>query len=109
MRKLHSDGGCGGAVADLCRQLEGLLASGACACEHTADQLIVYMALADGKSRLRAPPAKSTTSMHLPTVIHFAQLLSGATFRIATADDGCQIVECDGIGAIAAPAPPLPS
>ena len=31
------------ATDECCAQLSALLASGACACEHTTDQLIVYM------------------------------------------------------------------
>ena len=39
------------------------------------------------------------TSQHLPTVLHFAALLTGATFRVSIASDGCQVIECDGVGA----------
>ena len=59
------------------------------------------MALAEGTSRLRAPPAAACTSLHLPTVLRFAAELSGATMRVRTLDDGCQLIECDGIGAVA--------
>ena len=88
----------------LASQLSALLASGACACEHTCDQLVVFMALANGTSRLRAPPASALTSQHLPTVLHFAALLTGATFRLSTigGETPCQVIECDGIGAAAA-------
>ena len=58
-------------VDSLCRQLEALMSSGACACEHTTDQLVAYMALAAGTSRLKGPPAAALTSQHLPTVLHF--------------------------------------
>ena len=51
-------------------------------------------------------PATALTSQHLPTVVHFAQLLSGAVFRISQADDGCQLIECDGVGATVAPEKP---
>ena len=91
----------------LCTELSKVLASGACACEHTSDQLVVYMALAKGTSRLRAPPKEALTSQHLPTVLHFASLLSGCAFRVTTAEDGCQLIECDGIGATVEEAPPV--
>ena len=94
-------------VDSLCRQLETLIASGACACEHTTDQLVAYMALAAGTSRLKGPPAAALTSQHLPTVLHFAALLTGATFRVSVASDGCQVIECDGVGAKAAEPPPV--
>mmetsp|Transcript_27298 Transcript_27298/g.45511 ORF Transcript_27298/g.45511 Transcript_27298/m.45511 type:complete len:422 (+) Transcript_27298:245-1510(+) len=103
LRSVERDGrGSDGLVSEVCKQLNALLASGACACEHTTDQLIVFMALAKGTSRLKAPPIECLTSQHLPTVLHFAQLLTGATFRVTTeAQGGCQMLECDGIGAIA--------
>ena len=47
------------AARALVAQVRALLASGACVDEHTADQLIVYMALAEGTSAMRAPPAGS--------------------------------------------------
>ena len=79
--------------------MAALLSSGASVDEHTADQLVVYMALAHGTSRMRAPPAASLTSLHLPTALHFAALMSGARFRVTEAGDGCQMVECEGVGA----------
>tara|TARA_B100000780_G_C20872429_1_gene346981 strand:+ start:71 stop:289 length:219 start_codon:yes stop_codon:yes gene_type:complete len=48
-----------GAARALTAQVGALLASGASVDEHTADQLIVYMALAEGTSKIRAPPAGS--------------------------------------------------
>eukprot|EP00320_Phaeocystis_rex_P009190 CAMPEP_0119074790 /NCGR_PEP_ID=MMETSP1178-20130426/73391_1 /TAXON_ID=33656 /ORGANISM="unid sp, Strain CCMP2000" /LENGTH=419 /DNA_ID=CAMNT_0007056961 /DNA_START=63 /DNA_END=1322 /DNA_ORIENTATION=- len=98
-------GGAHKVVMALSAQLQALLGSGACACEHTTDQLIAYMALAAGTSRLKALPVGSLTSQHLPTVLHFSALLTGATFRVRDDDDGCQLIECDGIGAQAAPPP----
>ena len=80
----------------LLNSLEGLLASGACACEHTCDQLVVYMALAAGTSRLLAPRTSALTSQHLPTVIHFAGQMTGAAFRV-TEQGACQLIECDGV------------
>lgn len=83
-----------------CAELEALLKSGACACEHTSDQLIVYMALAKGTSRLTVPPASSLSSQHLATAMHFAAHMTGATFRVSELGlGGCQLIECDGIGA----------
>lgn len=80
-------------------ELEELLASGACACEHTCDQLIVYMALAHGRSRLAAPGA--VTSQHIETAIHFAAKMTGATFRVGELVPGTahRIIECEGVGA----------
>ena len=83
----------------LCERIDALLASGACCCENTADQMIVFMALARGTSRLRAPPATTSTSQHLPTVLALVRRLTGATIRVTDAEDGCQLIECDGVGA----------
>ena len=44
---------------------------------------------------------------HLPTVLHFAALLTDATFRVSVAGDNCQVIECDGVGAKAAEPPPV--
>ena len=90
-------------------ELEELLASGACACEHTCDQLIVYMALAHGCSRLAAPV--SVTSQHLETAIHFAAKMTGATFRVGELVQGTahRIIECEGVGATLGADRPTPA
>merc|ERR1712039_504878 len=58
------------------------------------DQLIIFMALAKGTSRM----ATCTLGMHTKTAIHIAQLLTGAKFDVKTSRDGTVIVECEGIG-----------
>ena len=78
------------------------LAHGGCVDEYLQDQLIVFMALAGGTSRMRCGPL----SLHTKTAIHFAQLLTDAKFRVtpvagaaeggAGGDSGAVIVECDG-------------
>ena len=87
-------------ASSMIRELEELLASGACACEHTCDQLIIYMALANGRSRLAAPVA--VTSQHLETVIHFASMMTGARFHMGELIHGTahRIIDCDGVGII---------
>ena len=79
--------------------LEALLATGASACEHTCDQLVVFMALAEGTSRLRVPSPAARTSQHLPTVMLLAEKLTGAAFRLGPDEGGSQVIECDGVGA----------
>lgn len=75
--------------------------------EYTLDQLVIFMALARGHSRVRCPKPSSISSEHLPTTIHFTQLLCGTRFAITPitetrpgTDDvaGCFWLECDGIG-----------
>jgi RNA 3'-terminal phosphate cyclase len=46
------------------------LDAGACVDEHMIDQLILPMALAQGTSRVRGPPKRLITSLHLETAIH---------------------------------------
>ena len=55
--------------------------NGACVDEHTLDQLIIFMALCSGESRVRgpAPPYKS---LHVPTAVHFASRFRGVAFVI---------------------------
>jgi len=86
-------------ASSIIRELEELVESGACACEHTCDQLIIYMALANGRSRLAAPTV--VTSHHLETVIHFAAMMTGARFHVGELLQGTahRIIECDGVGA----------
>ncbi|KAJ1447304.1 RNA 3'-terminal phosphate cyclase domain-containing protein [Pelagophyceae sp. CCMP2097] len=63
--------------------------------EHTADQLIVFMALANGRSKIRAPYPPS--SKHLETVIHYATRFTGAAFTVEVQDDS-QLITCEGAG-----------
>lgn len=62
------------------------------------DQLIIFMALAKGKSRVLAPKHSSITSLHLETAIHFITLLIGTEFKVTNNNDGTQWVECEEMG-----------
>lgn len=73
--------------------LRDAIRSGACVDSYTQDQLIVYMALADGRSRVRV----GEITLHTRTAIHFAELIAKAKFSIQP--DGDQnVIECDGAG-----------
>jgi RNA 3'-terminal phosphate cyclase (ATP) len=84
--------------------------AGGCVDEHTLDQLIIFMALAKGKSRLLCPGSSSITSQHVETAIYFATLLSGVQFTRKSYDsDGVEtkldlkkphIIECNGLSLI---------
>lgn len=50
---------------------------GGCVDEHLQDQLILFMALAEGGSRLRTGPL----TLHTTTNIHFCQMLTGVRFH----------------------------
>lgn len=66
----------------------------ACVDEHIQDQLIIFAALAKGKSRI-----KSTfpLTLHTKTAIHVCELMSKAKFNIIEQGKVC-IIECEGIG-----------
>ena len=78
------------------------LKSEACVSEHLADQLLVFMALAKGTSRIRIRPILSFTSKHLETGIYvIKELMKDVQIRVYPnpIDEGeTQIVECKGIG-----------
>jgi hypothetical protein len=46
------------------------------------DQLIIFMALAVGQSRVLCNGLTSISSLHLETAIHFTTLLTGARFKV---------------------------
>ena len=60
--------------------------------DQTADQLVVFMALRDGPTRLRCP---APSCQHLDTSIHFTTLLTGVPFTVVKGD-GFVIIECPG-------------
>jgi len=86
------------AVAELIQDLK----TGACVDQYLQDQLIIFMALANGKSKIKTGPL----TLHTTTAIHFAELLSGCKFVVRKTSEEEQIVkgensymiECDGIG-----------
>ena len=58
------------------------------------DQLIVFMGLAKGTSRVRAGPV----SLHTKTAIALLQEHSDAKFTVTPIEGGGNMVECNGIG-----------
>ena len=73
-------------------ELESLIASGSCADEHTQDQLVIFMAMAEGTSTLRCSTPKM--SKHADTAMHFAALLTGAKFEVTDEDNGTRNITC---------------
>ncbi|XP_045600205.1 RNA 3'-terminal phosphate cyclase isoform X2 [Procambarus clarkii] len=67
----------------------------ACLDKYSQDQVIIFMALAEGKSRIRIGPLTD----HTKTAMWVAKLLTKVEFNI-TEEEGsdCIFVECDGIG-----------
>eukprot|EP01105_Mastigella_eilhardi_P011711 TRINITY_DN2690_c0_g1_i2.p1 TRINITY_DN2690_c0_g1~~TRINITY_DN2690_c0_g1_i2.p1 ORF type:complete len:519 (-),score=107.20 TRINITY_DN2690_c0_g1_i2:631-2187(-) len=100
---IESSGGAGVTAAEVAEAAVSRLAeawdSGGCVCEYTMDQLAIFMALAQGHSRVLCPRTSSISSQHLPTAIHFTQLLCGVQFVVPGGlARGPNVVECDGIG-----------
>lgn len=58
--------------------------------EYAQDQLIIFMALAAGKSRLQVG---QELTLHTQTAMHIVELLTSARFEIVS-----NIIECQGIG-----------
>ncbi|KAJ6643140.1 RNA 3'-terminal phosphate cyclase [Pseudolycoriella hygida] len=74
-------------------EIVNLVPSKACVDEHVQDQLIIYMALANGISRIRTGPL----TLHTKTAIHIAELITNVKFNVY--EDGLtNIIECKGIG-----------
>jgi RNA 3'-terminal phosphate cyclase (ATP) len=84
---------------DLERRLALVVDSGACIDEHTADQLVVYMALAAGESRLLvAPRDPQESSLHLESALRVAKIFSECEYSIELIEEtGCRLVTCSGI------------
>ncbi|XP_039300150.1 RNA 3'-terminal phosphate cyclase-like [Nilaparvata lugens] len=70
--------------------------SSACVDQYSQDQIIIFMALAAGKSRVRCGPI----TLHTKTAIHIAELLTKAKFSIENVNSNVNIIECEGIGMI---------
>ncbi|XP_072919496.1 RNA 3'-terminal phosphate cyclase [Hemitrygon akajei] len=75
------------------------LRHGGCVDQYLQDQLIIFMALANGVSRLRTGPL----TLHTQTAMHFAELLTKAKFTVNKISDqesgsGTCVIECEGIG-----------
>uniref|UniRef100_A0AAX7T0H9 RNA 3'-terminal phosphate cyclase n=1 Tax=Astatotilapia calliptera TaxID=8154 RepID=A0AAX7T0H9_ASTCA len=72
-----------------------------CVDEFLQDQLIIFMALAKGTSRIRT----GAVTLHTQTAIHIAEQLTQAKFTITKCEDELSrnityIIECQGSGAV---------
>jgi len=78
------------AAEGLLRQLR----SGAPVDEHLGDQLVVYMALARGRSVIKA----TQLTLHTATCVHVAQEITGAKFGVDGHHSEPATITCQGIG-----------
>lgn len=65
-----------------------------CVDTYVQDQLIIFMALARGKSRIRCT---LPLTMHTKTAIYIAELMTDAKFNVIE-NGSTGIIECIGIG-----------
>ncbi|ETL92169.1 RNA 3'-phosphate cyclase [Phytophthora nicotianae] len=75
-------------------KLSEYVQSGTCVDEHLADNAVVFMALAQGTSRLRVPCKAQRTSQHLETALEIASRLTGAAYRLLE-EETSAIIEVD--------------
>ncbi|XP_021918081.1 RNA 3'-terminal phosphate cyclase isoform X2 [Zootermopsis nevadensis] len=68
--------------------------TGACVDSYSQDQMILLMAIAHGKSRVKCGPV----SLHTRTAIHVAHLLTEAKFTVINGEADSNFIECEGIG-----------
>ncbi|CAK8681373.1 RNA 3'-terminal phosphate cyclase-like [Clavelina lepadiformis] len=83
--------------ADAAEMLKRNLSYGCCVDEFLQDQLIVFMALAAGHSRIKTGPI----TLHTQTAMHIAHMMTQAQFSIVQAtppSTDSYIIECNGIG-----------
>lgn len=65
-----------------------------CVDEYLQDQIIIFIALAKGRSTVKTGPLTD----HTRTAIKIAEQMTGATFHLEENPSGFVIVSCDGIG-----------
>eukprot|EP00931_Biecheleriopsis_adriatica_P045971 TRINITY_DN26363_c0_g1_i1.p1 TRINITY_DN26363_c0_g1~~TRINITY_DN26363_c0_g1_i1.p1 ORF type:complete len:964 (-),score=188.66 TRINITY_DN26363_c0_g1_i1:217-2781(-) len=83
------------------KALEEQWSAGGAIDEHLMDQLVIYMALADGKSSVVCNGRTSISSLHLETAAAVAAQITGVEFQVTpcTGVGGrtCLSVECTGL------------
>jgi RNA 3'-terminal phosphate cyclase len=95
------------AVRVVVEELVVLHNSKACLDEHTADQLLLYMALAAGKSQIICAPRGAASSLHIETVMKIVSDMCGVRFGIedvrTVEGEGCatglncRLISCTGM------------
>lgn len=76
------------------KELIAVINSRSCVDTHVQDQLIIFMALAKGMSRIRCT---QPLTMHTKTAIYIAEQITEARFNLIEEGTTC-IIECMGIG-----------
>lgn len=73
--------------------LSQIMKTGAPVDKYLGDQLIVYMALADGRSEIKV----EEITLHTLSCIHVAELILGAKFKIVDEKSRPPSIQCDGL------------
>jgi len=76
-----------------CEELMDDLQYNTCVDKRMQDQLIIFAALASGRSRIATGPI----TLHTETAIYYAKEIAGAKVSVKKVDMGC-VIEVDGIG-----------
>uniref|UniRef100_A0A182IJ36 RNA 3'-terminal phosphate cyclase n=1 Tax=Anopheles atroparvus TaxID=41427 RepID=A0A182IJ36_ANOAO len=76
------------------QEIRSAIEAGACVDRHVQDMLIILMALADGRSRIRT----EALTMHTKTAIYVTELMTKAKFNVIEENGRSVIIECNGIG-----------
>jgi len=77
-------------------EIKQVLDAGVCVDQWAQDQLIIYMALAHGRSRLLT----GALTLHTRTAISIAEQLTAAKFTVTSIGENQTLIECNGIGFI---------
>ncbi|KAK0210414.1 RNA 3'-terminal phosphate cyclase domain-containing protein [Desarmillaria ectypa] len=72
------------------------LCAGGCVDEWLQDQIIIFMALAEGTSQINC--GKGELELHTETAIWVAQQFTDAKFDVEADLSGCTVIRCRGIG-----------
>ncbi|VVC35971.1 Hypothetical protein CINCED_3A001660 [Cinara cedri] len=81
-------------VMNVCDKFLMDLMAKSCVDENTMDNLIIFMALANGKSKVKC----REITLHTKTAIHIAEQLTNAKFQIKQTEDRLNEIVCEGIG-----------
>ncbi|XP_058122070.1 RNA 3'-terminal phosphate cyclase [Anopheles ziemanni] len=76
------------------QEIRSAIEAGACVDRHVQDMMIILMALADGRSRIRTEPL----TMHTKTAIYVTELMTKAKFNVLEENGRSVLIECNGIG-----------
>ncbi|PAA92208.1 hypothetical protein BOX15_Mlig018990g3 [Macrostomum lignano] len=79
-------------AAEAVNQLLADVKRGVCIDVHTQDQLVIFMALAEGESAIRVGPL----TLHTRTAVHVAEMLTGVKFSVS--EDTTKPGKTDGDG-----------